>query len=140
MNIILFGPPGVGKSTLIGYLKTRGQSAIDLEDLYPSRLRFQIPNVVKDTFIGGADLNPRRKYRGCLKVLLSADQGIYEQRRARRDQQHPEKASQSKHLMADWTKDPSIYDLILDTNPNGMCRDEKMERLLTELLELRNGK
>jgi hypothetical protein len=111
MNIILFGPPGVGKSTLIGHLKILNQNAIDLEDLYPNRVRFQIPNLVDNTYIGAADLAPSRKYRNALKVLLTMSQEAYDARRAQRDKQMPGKASQSHHLMSDWAK--ADYDILL---------------------------
>lgn len=134
MNIILFGPPGVGKSTLIGVLKTNGHGAIDLEDLYPNRLRFQIPNVVDQLFIGAADLNPRRKYRNSVKVLLTMDQAAYEARRAKRDALNPGKAQQAKHLMSDWTKDVT-YDAIIDVTDQA-----KSVAALLKLWRSKNGK
>lgn len=113
MNIILFGPPGVGKSTLIGNLKILGKNAIDLEDLYPNRMRFQVPNLVDNTFIGAADLSPARKYRNCLKVLLTLSQEAYDARRAQRDKAQPGKASQAHHNISDWEK--AQYDILLST-------------------------
>jgi energy-coupling factor transporter ATP-binding protein EcfA2 len=111
MNIILFGPPGVGKSTLIGTLKTLGKRAIDLEDLYPNRIRFQVPNLVDNVYIGAADLAPSRQYRNALKVLLVMDQDKYDARRSARDKQQPGKAAQSRHLMEDWMT--AKYDYLL---------------------------
>lgn len=118
-NVILFGPPGVGKSTLIGILKTRGISAIDLEDLYPNRIRFQIPNLVKDAFIGAADLDPKRHYPGSVKVLLYADQKQYELRRAKRDAEVEGKSNQAAHSMEDWNT-PNTFDHVLDTTHLGV--------------------
>lgn len=117
-NVILFGPPGVGKSTLIGILKTRGSSAIDLEDLYPNRVRYQIPNLVKGAFIGAADLNPRRRYPSSVKVLLYSDQKHYDARRARRDAEVKGKSSQAHHQMEDWNT-PNTYDYVIDTTHLG---------------------
>lgn len=117
MNIILFGPPGIGKSTIIGILKTLGQRAIDLEDLYPNRIRFQIPNLTPNdeaVFIGAADLSPSRSYSNTKKVLLYADQSTYDKRRALRDREIPGKANQSKHSIDSWKK--ASYDLQLDTS------------------------
>lgn len=115
MNIILFGPPGVGKSTLIGILKTKNVSAIDLEDFWPNRIRFQIPNYVDNTVLGAADLNPRRSYRNAKKILLFLPQADYDTRRAQRDEQQPGKASQSKHIIDDWTKGVT-YDRVIDVS------------------------
>lgn len=117
MNVILFGPPGIGKSTLIGILKTKGFGAIDLEDLYPNRLRFQIPNVADAIFIGGADLNPKRVYPNSVKVFLDADQTTYEQRRAERDKKFPDKGNQAAHLIADWKTGVKYDHIVKTTSP-----------------------
>lgn len=113
MNFILFGPPGVGKSTLIGTLKTLKQSAIDLEDFYPNKIRFQIPNYVDNTFIGAADLDPKRSYRNAKKILLFMPQADYDARRAARDSAQPGKGAQAKHNIDDWRKGVS-YDKEID--------------------------
>lgn len=115
MNFILFGPPGVGKSTLIGNLKTKGISAIDLEDFWPNKIRFQIPNYVDNTFLGAADLNPRRSYRNAKKILLFLPQADYETRRYQRDKGQPGKASQAPHQIDDWTKGVT-YDYVIDVS------------------------
>lgn len=117
MNIILFGPPGIGKSTIIGNLKLKGTRAIDLEDLYPSKVRFQLPNVTaqleETVFLGGADLDPKRKYPKSVKVLLIADQQAYDARRAKRDAGQSGKATQSHHSVDQWKTDD--FDFSIDT-------------------------
>jgi predicted ATPase len=130
MNIILFGPPGVGKSTLIGVLKTRGQRAIDLEDLYPNQMRFQIPNLTDNTFIGAADLSPKRKYRNAKKVLLYLPQKAYDARRAQRDHAQSGKASQAHHEIDAWLEGTD-YDVILDVSPH----PNKVVQTLISLME-----
>lgn len=115
MNIILFGPPGVGKSTLIGILKTQSQRAIDLEDFYPNRIRFAIPNYVDNTFIGAADLDPKRSYRNAKKILLFLPQDAYDARRAQRDSKVAGKGAQAHHLVADWLKGVD-YDRVIDAS------------------------
>jgi len=130
MNIILFGPPGVGKSTLIGVLKTLGQSAIDLEDFYPNRIRFSVPNLVDNTFIGAADLSPQRKYTNAKKVLLYLPQEKYSKRRALRDKANSAKASQREHLMDDWLENTE-YDWIVDVSP----RPNEVSKYLISLMK-----
>lgn len=114
VNLILFGPPGIGKSTIIGILKTKGIGAIDLEDVYPNRVRFQIPNMIEGKVIGAADLNPRRGYIKSLKVLLTARQDEYDKRRGIRDAQVEGKSNQAQHNVEDWQRDTS-YDYVIDT-------------------------
>lgn len=130
MNIILFGPPGVGKSTLIGVLKTLGQRAIDLEDFYPNRMRFQVNNFTDGTFLGGADLDPKRKYTNAKKVFLQMDQESYERRRAERDQAYSEKAAQQPHQMSDWLEGAE-YDWIVDASPH----PEQVAQTLIDLMK-----
>lgn len=113
-NFILFGPPGIGKSTIIGILKTKGIGAIDLEDLYPNRIRFQIPNLTQGKFLGAADLNPQRSYANSFKILLIADQNAYDARRAQRDAKDAGKAAQAHHDVEVWRK--ANYDYVLDTS------------------------
>jgi len=133
MNIILFGPPGIGKSTLVGHLKTLGKRAIDLEDLYPNRNRFQVPNWVDNVYLGAADLSPKRKYGNALKVLLYAEQQEYDKRRTARDAKEPGKASQQRHLIDSW-KDAQ-YDFLIDT---GGKTPEQVARTLISLVERRD--
>lgn len=132
MNIILFGPPGVGKSTLIGILKSHGQRAIDLEDVYPNKIRFQLPNLLQDAFIGAADLNPARKYHGAIKVLLFADQDVYDARRLARDNMQPGKGNQAHHDISNWMKGAK-YDFLLDTTRRNP------ERTASVLISLMKG-
>lgn len=106
MNFILFGPPGIGKSTIIGQLKLKGVKAIDLEDIYPNNLRFSIPTLLDGVVFGGADLDPKKDYGpNVMKILITRrDQTSYERQREQRDHKYPEKASQNKHILSDWTR------------------------------------
>jgi ABC-type multidrug transport system ATPase subunit len=131
MNIILFGPPGVGKSTLIGILKTDGYRAIDLEDIYPSKFRFQLPNMVGGVVFGGADLNPQRSYPNTIKMFLSLPQDKYEARRAARDEQIPSKKHQSRHLISDWLNGAK-YDFIVDANRSKRATANTIRRVYDE--------
>lgn len=128
MNIILFGPPGIGKSTLIGALKTAGHRAIDLEDIYPSGIRFQIPNQIDNVFLGAADLNPRRNYPHAIKVLLYMDQDSYEKRRNTRDSKQPSKAKQTGQMVDDWLKGVRYHKVLRVDRP--------IHAVLTDLIKL----
>lgn len=131
MNFILFGPPGIGKSSILGKLKLKGKRTIDLEDVYPSRIRFSLPNqlaVLKDTvFIGGADLDPKRKYPNAVKVLLIADQETYDKRRSTRDAGQPGKAKQQHHSVDVWKTDD--FDSSIDTSTHSL--DDTVQALLS---------
>jgi hypothetical protein len=105
----------VGKSTLIGTLKTLGQRAIDLEDVYPSKVRFTLPNNVDGVFLGAADLDPKRKYHNAKKALLYLPQATYHSRRAARDAAIPGKASQAEHRIDDWLENTE-YDWVVDVS------------------------
>lgn len=101
-KIILFGPPGIGKSTTIKNLRKFGHSAIDLED-YPQDKWLDIIKTTNFTFYGAAGVNPTTVLEGCVKILLVCkNQKRYEQRRAIRDHQFPLKAAQRHHTQAEW--------------------------------------
>lgn len=102
-NIILFGPPGIGKSTIIKELIAKGYPAIDLEEVWPDEIRFKLPQYLHHTVIGAADLDPK-KYKDHIKILLYLPQKEYEQRRAIRDKAQPGKGSQKPHNIEDWKK------------------------------------
>lgn len=102
VNIILFGPPGIGKSSIIAKLKERNVSTLDLEDLYPAKIRFQIPNMVDGKVLGGADLQPKRSYHNAVKVVLTLPQSEYEARRKSRDALSPDKGNQPVQQVSAW--------------------------------------
>jgi hypothetical protein len=132
MNFILFGPPGVGKSTLIGVLKSKHIRAIDLEDVYPSRIRFQLPNMLDHVVFGGADLNPARSYHNTKKILLFLPQTDYDARRDKRDANQKGKASQKHHLVEDW-KRGAQYDLELDVSGSPTTAANSIIKYLREV-------
>lgn len=125
MNIILFGPPGIGKSTIIGKLKDASVRAVDLEDVYPNKIRFQLPNMLSHVIIGAADLDPKHKYPNSIKVLLTLPQKDYEARRIERDKKIPEKAHQKVHSIEDWKKG-AHYDYIFDADKNVVSKVIKL--------------
>jgi hypothetical protein len=116
MNVLIFGPPGIGKSTLIGRLKAGGAPAIDLEDIYPSKVRFTLPNVTNGVIYGAADLDPKQNYPNSVKVLLIADEAQYKRRRAMRDAKQPSKKNQSQHTIADWDPESNMWYSVVNAN------------------------
>lgn len=100
-KIMLFGPPGVGKSTIIKHLAEDdhfNQIVCDLEDYQPGERM----NVLDMGFqiMGSADLNPKTVNRiDLVWVALIMPQREYEARREQRDLDNPGKASQPKMLI-----------------------------------------
>lgn len=131
MNIILFGPPGVGKSTLIGILKSEGFRAIDLEDIYPHKIRFQLPSYLDGVILGGADLNPARNYKNAKKILLYIPQDKYEYRRRVRDAKIPSKRNQMMHNIENWAHND--YDFILDASGTARNTANKIKEVYNAL-------
>lgn len=130
MNVLIFGPPGIGKSTLIGKLKVGGVPAVDLEDICPSKVRFNLPNLTNGVVYGAADLNPKQKYPNSVKVLLIADEVQYKRRRALRDAKQPGKKNQQEHTIAQWEPDSSNWDYVVNA-----ASLPQMEAEVTKILE-----
>lgn len=109
--VVLAGPPGVGKSTLIAALASCGEESYDVEELGTDRASRDIAarRLVNETpryttlWLGGADLSHRTLLewrisgRRVLIVYLLPPLSVYEQRRARRDARRPEKCGQGDH-------------------------------------------
>jgi DNA polymerase III delta prime subunit len=114
-NLIIFGPPGIGKSTLIRFLKDNGVPAFDLEWLPDLNARMEFIRTHSGFILGGADVNPKEPIKHSFKLLLTMPQHLYDERRAARDQDDISKASQRQHLMSDWTKRcDKHYHFVLD--------------------------
>jgi energy-coupling factor transporter ATP-binding protein EcfA2 len=101
-NLILFGPPGIGKSTIIRHLAKAGVPAVDLEELGSLPLRNAFIKKHRGYIIGGADVFPKQPIAHSFKCLLYGDQLAYDARRMARDAQQPSKANQSKHSIMTW--------------------------------------
>jgi hypothetical protein len=117
LNLILFGPPGVGKSTIIdGLQKLEGKFvALDSEKVWDDRamkgrlrLLLQVYPQVQRVFglppliVGGAGFDPSILYPGFAKVLLFLTQEDYEARRDTRNAMRPEFAKQGTHKVDEW--------------------------------------
>jgi hypothetical protein len=98
--LVIYGPPGIGKSTVIKLLKEKlAIHALDLEDQWPTAPR----KVVQEALVfGAAGLRPLQAPSKCRKLLLVMGQERYKERREKRDLAIPSKQYQANHLMVDW--------------------------------------
>lgn len=125
-NVIIFGPPGIGKSTTIRRLARYlgDERAVDLEESRPRELlgkygwdwMFCDGRMGGFNAIGGADLDPRAKYPGTVKVVLTLAEHDYQERRRLRDMMQPAKGEQPVQNVKDWAGiDDAVY-MTADTN------------------------
>jgi len=95
-TLVLFGPPGCGKSTLVLAAQKMGLSAVDLEK--EPRLKGQLALLRSYRLVGAADTQPEHyAHAGFTRVLLLPSERIYRWRRMERDRLHPHKANQGDH-------------------------------------------
>ena len=120
MRILLFGPPGCGKTTMVESMLRHGVPGFDLEtlskrdknglwrqDVYLTRLH-QLKLEFTDVVVGGAALLPRRDYPGWIKVLILPPREQYLIRRENRDLDKPAKLGQTQASKA-WRAFYELY-------------------------------
>lgn len=102
-RIALFGPPGIGKSSIIEGLRRRKIfSAIDAET-FPASERRNKARDPRIQILGAADLPPEfLRDQGYFLVLLDLPQKLYERQRATRDRRVPSKSLQPVHTTQAW--------------------------------------
>lgn len=103
-KFILFGPPGIGKSSLCRCFL----NAFDLEDVDKEQRMDFLENSSYRLY-GAADLNPKnvRNPENYTWLVLTMDQKDYEQRRKERDLLNPKKGTQRAMKVTDFSvKDP----------------------------------
>lgn len=103
-HILLIGPPGAGKSTLIVLAKARGLRAEDLEEYghestaHEERLAKARELAQEDEdgvmLVGMADIDPIEFPESSLKVMLLPSRSVYEKRLHERDTNAPHKQGQ----------------------------------------------
>jgi len=87
-KLVLFGPPGSGKSTIVRYL-----GGVDLEDS-------DIPTAMRSEVVGAAGCSVadmQRAFPGCICCLLLPPKWIYWRQRLLRDGEQPSKAGQGDY-------------------------------------------
>ena len=101
--VAVFGPPGVGKSSLVHGARLLGLHAIDLElESFDDEAEF----------VGAAGRQVSDPvFRSCYKVLLLPPRSIYEARRKARDKQAPAKGGQGDYY-DDFAKNARRYDFV----------------------------
>lgn len=113
-KVVLYGPPGIGKSTLIFFFKNLGLRSTDLEEisikegvdsrLFRSNVLFS--EWTHFDFFGAANVSPDIVLPpdGIKILLLTTSQKVYDARRDQRDKQRLSKDDQPKHDLLEWKK------------------------------------
>lgn len=142
MNLLIFGPPGIGKSSVVEAIhQVRPQYiTFDFEKVWDDKAMLGrvksffaiLPSVqsvldLPPVILGAAGLDPNDQYPGYRKVLLTAAQDRYNTRRKVRDSRTPQFAAQSEHETREW-EHLTKWDHILDTSDD--LRITTVERIL----------
>lgn len=140
-NIWLFGPPGIGKSTVANVMRNRGFFSLDFENLWNGNQdlgwnRNNLNRIVASLWLVGdinavyaaAGLDPKLPYPG-LKILLYLPQNMYDMRRSIRDALHPEYKNQTSADISTWYS-MTNWDHVITA-------DHSVDTVLTKILRSR---
>lgn len=109
-QIALFGPPGIGKSTIIRKLRNRMIKAFDFETVGSTKqeridaFSNSVSSNIIFNVIGAADLDPDLVSKHYACYLLTLAEKDYESRRKKRDLEKPFKKEQPEHSIHEWIK------------------------------------
>ena len=120
IKIALFGPPGIGKSTIASRLISIGERGLDMESVH---FLGESPGLEIIPIIGQGDgyiivscaglPHTAGQFMGFTTVLLAGGEKAYAGRRKRRDARISNRAVQPEHKIQDWV-DASQGDYIVD--------------------------
>jgi len=131
-RIAIFGPPGVGKSTLIKLAIKRGIKAFDFEDLPEEEVKEIFKEVSADIVLyGAAGLQPYDFPQDVELVLVLPPKTVYLKRVKERDIANPAKADQNYLEWYDgYTRNNNHYHKIISgTGDSDKVLDKILENL-----------
>lgn len=115
-SVVLFGPPGVGKTTLVHtfarmYIDTHG---IDLESFEDRKTALKCINRKHNNLVGAADLQPEDFPGDWIRVLILPDMDVYMDRVEHRNRLVPRKrGQQEKSTYRGFSKNKDKFDYII---------------------------
>jgi hypothetical protein len=99
--VVICGPPGSGKTTIISTLRNMGYMALDLEQSHRRGIQRSAAILRLPIFYGAAEITPQSVIdAGFHLVLLLPSENVYYTRRRMRDSEHPYKAGQRDNYSA----------------------------------------
>jgi len=99
--VVICGPPGSGKTTIISALRNMGYMAVDLEQGHRRGIQRSAAILRLPVFYGAAEITPQSVIdAGFYLVLLLPSENVYYARRRMRDDEYPYKAGQRDNYSA----------------------------------------
>lgn len=142
MLVLLYGPPGSGKSTLVRLAQQRGLIAVDLEDVFPGSAGKEIRRKAgmelatkypskQMVIVGTADVWFDAFPPDSLKILLLPPREIYNKRLRQRDKDKPFKAGQGGiEVYEKFKQGVDMFDVVLGDE---MSAEGTLDRILASV-------